>query len=89
MARRIDTQIDGLLRSGAEVVHSGVLDVHVHLELPFCGTTSADDYRTHYTRPVKLFYESLAGRPISEAEWLDLDRRFLRHTVGGVARPAS
>ena len=22
----------------------GVLDVHVHLELPFCGTTSADDY---------------------------------------------
>src|SRR5436189_739672 len=24
----------------------GVLDVHVHLELPFCCTTSADDYRT-------------------------------------------
>ena len=24
----------------------GVLDVHVHLELPFCGTTSADDYVT-------------------------------------------
>ncbi|HMG13027.1 MAG TPA: hypothetical protein VK571_07625, partial [Gemmatimonadaceae bacterium] len=24
----------------------GVLDVHVHLELPFCGTVSADDYRT-------------------------------------------
>lgn len=24
----------------------GVLDVHVHLELPFCGTTSSDDYRT-------------------------------------------
>ncbi len=24
----------------------GVLDVHVHLELPFCGTTSADDYRS-------------------------------------------
>src|SRR6185436_19652491 len=23
-----------------------VLDVHVHLELPFCGTVSADDYRT-------------------------------------------
>jgi dihydropyrimidinase len=23
----------------------GVLDVHVHLELPFCGTVSADDYR--------------------------------------------
>ena len=24
----------------------GALDVHVHLELPFCGTVSADDYRT-------------------------------------------
>ena len=24
----------------------GTLDVHVHLELPFCGTVSADDYRT-------------------------------------------
>ena len=24
----------------------GVLDVHVHLELPFCGTTSSDDYRS-------------------------------------------
>ncbi len=24
----------------------GAVDVHVHLELPFCGTVSADDYRT-------------------------------------------
>src|SRR3954468_16391216 len=24
----------------------GTLDVHVHLELPFCGTVSADDYRS-------------------------------------------
>ncbi len=24
----------------------GILDVHVHLELPFCGTTSSDDYIT-------------------------------------------
>ncbi|CAN5826773.1 dihydropyrimidinase [soil metagenome] len=38
---------------GADVVDAtghyvipGVLDVHVHLELPFCGTVSADDYRT-------------------------------------------
>jgi len=40
-------------RTGAQVIDAtghyvipGVLDVHVHLELPFCGTTSADDYRT-------------------------------------------
>ncbi|MEO5798773.1 MAG: dihydropyrimidinase [Gemmatimonadales bacterium] len=43
----------GLDSSGADIVDAtghlvlpGVLDVHVHLELPFCGTTSADDYRT-------------------------------------------
>ena len=40
-------------RDGAHVIDAtghhvipGVLDVHVHLALPFCGTTSADDYRT-------------------------------------------
>lgn len=37
---------------------------------------TADEYRTHYVRPVKLFYERLAGRPISEAEWTELDHRF-------------
>src|SRR5215207_444440 len=38
---------------GAQVIDArgyhvipGVLDVHVHLELPFCGTVSADDYRS-------------------------------------------
>ncbi|HET6761199.1 MAG TPA: hypothetical protein VFH13_03825, partial [Gemmatimonadaceae bacterium] len=31
--------------SGHHVI-PGVLDVHVHLELPFCGTVSADDYRS-------------------------------------------
>ena len=43
----------GLDTEGAHVVDAtghhvipGVLDVHVHLELPFCGTVSADDYRT-------------------------------------------
>src|SRR5665647_2154297 len=43
----------GLDTEGADVIDAtghhvlpGVLDVHVHLELPFCGTVSADDYRT-------------------------------------------
>jgi dihydropyrimidinase len=43
----------GLDTAGARVIDAaghhvipGVLDVHVHLELPFCGTVSADDYRT-------------------------------------------
>lgn len=39
--------------TGAKVIDAeghhvlpGVLDVHVHLELPFCGTVSSDDYRS-------------------------------------------
>lgn len=44
---------DGLTSDGAKVIDAkghhvipGVLDVHVHLELPFCGTVSSDDYIT-------------------------------------------
>lgn len=43
----------GLDTTGARIVDAtghhvipGVLDVHVHLELPFCGTVSSDDYRS-------------------------------------------
>jgi dihydropyrimidinase len=46
----IGPDLDG---AGADVVDAtghyvipGVLDVHVHLDLPFCGTVSADDYRS-------------------------------------------
>lgn len=35
-----------------------------------------NDYRDHYTRPVKLFYDHLAGRHLCEEEWRELDRRF-------------
>lgn len=35
-----------------------------------------DDYRNHYTRPVKVFYDRLFGRSVSESEWRELDRRF-------------
>jgi dihydropyrimidinase len=44
---------EALDTAGADVVDAaghhvipGVLDVHVHLELPFCGTVSSDDYRS-------------------------------------------
>jgi len=46
----LGSELDG---DGARVIDArghhvipGVLDVHVHLELPFCGTVSADDYRS-------------------------------------------
>ncbi|CAN5375693.1 dihydropyrimidinase [soil metagenome] len=35
---------DRLIDARGHYVIPGVLDVHVHLELPFCGTVSSDDY---------------------------------------------
>jgi len=35
-----------VIDAGGHIVFPGVVDAHVHLELPFCGTTSADDYRS-------------------------------------------
>lgn len=40
------------------------------------GPITLDDYQRHFTRPVKLFYERLLGRPVSDEEWHELDRRF-------------
>lgn len=37
-----------------------------------------DDYRTHYRRPVREFYAALAGRPVTETEWREIDERFHR-----------
>ena len=37
---------------------------------------SLDDYRTHYTRPVRHFYDRLAGRPVSDMEWQRIDSDF-------------
>ncbi len=35
-----------VIDAAGHFVIPGVLDVHVHLALPFCGTTSSDDYHT-------------------------------------------
>lgn len=37
---------------------------------------SEDDYRRHYTRPVRAFYETLLGRTISGDEWTWVDSAF-------------
>lgn len=37
---------------------------------------TVDQYRTHYTRPVHRFYEALAGRPVTSAEWDQIDYLF-------------
>ncbi|HEX6298877.1 MAG TPA: HAD family hydrolase [Acidimicrobiia bacterium] len=37
---------------------------------------TADDYRDHYTRPVRDFYDNLFGRMIDDEEWLRLNTGF-------------
>ena len=37
---------------------------------------TADDYRDHYTRPVRQFYDRLFGRIVSDEEWLRLNTGF-------------
>ena len=35
-----------IVDAAGHLVLPGIIDVHVHLDLPFCGTVSADDYRS-------------------------------------------
>jgi phosphoglycolate phosphatase-like HAD superfamily hydrolase len=37
---------------------------------------SEESYRSNFTRPIRLFYERLAGRPIAAEEWARLDHAF-------------
>jgi len=37
------------------------------------GPIDLDGYRSHYTRPVRLFYDRLLGRDVSQAEWHQID----------------
>ena len=46
IGRGLDTTGAQVIDAKGHIVIPGVLDVHVHLELPFCGTVSADDYVT-------------------------------------------
>src|SRR5919112_4426316 len=46
LGMELDTDGAQVIDARGHHVIPGVLDVHVHLELPFCGTVSADDYRS-------------------------------------------
>jgi phosphoglycolate phosphatase-like HAD superfamily hydrolase len=37
---------------------------------------TGETYRRSFTRPIRLFYERLLGRPIGHDEWVALDRAF-------------
>lgn len=49
---------------------------------------TADDYRDHYTRPVRRFYDSLFGREIGDMEWSDLNKTFHELYYAGVDEAA-
>ena len=55
-----------VIDASGHIVFPGVLDVHVHLELPFCGTVSADDYRKWFyllqPKPAGHFAGRIQGR---------------------------
>lgn len=58
-------------------------DLHIVIEALNVGTArfgidpiGPDGYRDHFTRPVRGFYESLLGRPISDMEWDQLNKSF-------------
>ncbi len=40
------------------------------------GPIDADDYRDHYTRPVRVFYDRLLSRAVTDAEWETINTTF-------------
>jgi len=40
------------------------------------GAIDEDDYRNHFTRPVRVFYDSLLGRSVTDLEWAALNETF-------------
>ena len=71
--RRVVWDWNGTLFDDLDVVLEAV---NLGLEPLGLGPIDLDDYRTHYTRPVKVFYDRLAGRDVTDHEWHAIDRRF-------------
>lgn len=49
---------------------------NVSLERFGVGPIDEDGYRDHFTRPVRAFYDSLFGRPVTDGEWEALNDGF-------------
>jgi len=64
---------NGTLFDDLDVV---VRSVNHGLERFGAGPIDLDAYRSHYTRPVKLFYDRLIGREITATEWVMVDQVF-------------
>lgn len=67
---------NGTLVDDLEVVVAAVNASLVELGID---PITAEDYRNHYTRPIRMFYDRLLGRPTTDAEWSAIDDTF--HTT--------
>lgn len=52
------------------------------------GPIDEDDYRNHFTRPVRAFYDSLFGRLVTDPEWVALNETFHHEYYTRVDRAA-
>lgn len=57
-------------------LHVVVASVNEGLATMGAAPIDLDGYRSHYTRPVKLFYDKLLDRELSGEEWTEIDRVF-------------
>ena len=64
---------NGTLYDDLEIV---VDSVNASLGLFGAPHITAEGYRDHYARPVKLFYEHVLGKVISDEEWRQIDVHF-------------
>jgi phosphoglycolate phosphatase-like HAD superfamily hydrolase len=64
---------NGTLLDDAGVVIDATIAAFAQAHLP---AVTAESYRHHFTRPIRVFYERLIGRSVGPEEWSQLDRAF-------------
>ncbi|MGA9595197.1 MAG: HAD hydrolase-like protein [Acidimicrobiia bacterium] len=69
-------------------LHVVVDAVNVSLAGFGAGPIDADDYRDHYTRPVRVFYDRLLNRAVTDDEWRRIDTTFHTNYSNGLHRVA-
>lgn len=73
MSRHIVWDWNGTLLDDLHVV---IEAVNASMSVFGIGPIDEDGYRDHFTRPVRAFYDSLFGRPVSDDEWESLNDTF-------------
>jgi phosphoglycolate phosphatase-like HAD superfamily hydrolase len=74
---------NGTLFDDAAAVLAAVNDLMAEIGGP---AVDGDAYRTAYTRPLRLAYDRLLGRPVTDAEWERIDAGYHRHYTRHAAR---